>query len=254
MPLLADTMLDTLLKVENILGIYRNYSLFNTRYKVLVLARTVVEFIFSTIVLVDTIHLILKNGAFDTKLQVTYYIFLHFVYYTNGTSYFLSAIYYTRFYESFLNNYFTVQKYFQNDSIYIKNFQNLRLFFKMSTFVTVLMTLFRTAFLLYENLPILKHESYLHLLLLSMLTSYIEIRFIMEHLIFFIHLKMLQRLLKCLNNSILIIQTKYHDKQMPEGVMETVEQWATHYICLKHCVEELSVSFKIQVSHSVNIH
>lgn len=249
-------MISILIKTENILGIYRNYNIFKTRDKIMILLRSVIELLIPLIILAKFTVIVFEVNDSSEMLKL-YVTLFHVVYFFNNTACFVSGIYYSSSYQTFVTNLTAVQHSLHNESIYIGRMKKLKTFFIIVLFVIILSSLGRAILTLIEYSVVLKRDFWPHDVWLTLLLTYVEIRFLTEHLVLLIHITMIKHLLKCLNTSILNKQTKYSrtgmilnlDTQNKKSnlTIQSIKEWAAKFNCLKRCAEELTLCFKYQV-------
>lgn len=245
-------MISLLIKTENVLGVYRNYNMFDKRDKIMILLRTVMEILINFIILAEFTGLVFEVTKSSEILKI-YVALFHVVYFFNNTASFVCGIYFSSSYQAFVTNFRAVQHSSQNESTY----KNLKIFFITAIFVIILLGLGRAVLTVVEYSVLLNKEFWPHDAWLALLVTYVEIRFLIEHLVLVIQITMIKHLLKCLNKSVLNQKINYNSTQINEGVntvnknnklmIQTVKEWALKYNCLKRCAEELTLCFRHQV-------
>lgn len=257
-------MISLLTKIENIIGVYRNYGLFKRRYKLLILARIIVEIILPVSLLADYIQSVANvESRRKSDLEVIYILLYQILFCLSNLTYILCAIYSSNSFNLFSKKLLAVQPLIQQEPMYIKVLKKLKIFIIIiailycifSTGLTTL-TLIDFPYTFYTGTRTPKG-----LISSAVIVSYLDIRFAVEHLVLFIYTIILKYLLKYLSSSIWSVQlkvntcTRMRTKADIENTSqyltaETVNAWASTYHCLKLCAAKLSVCFKFQVRSS----
>lgn len=259
-------MIRLLTKVENIIGVYRNYDIFKRRYKLLIAARIVLETILPLVLLCNYIFITASVDSRKSDLEVIYIMLYQILFCLSNLTFFLCALYTSKSFSIFSHKLLAVQPFIQQEPMYIKVLKKLKMFFIT---ITIVYCFFSPGLAILSILDF--HYTFYSgtrspkgFISSSVIMSYLDIRFVIEHLVLFIYTIMLKHLSKYLSSSIYVVQQKVNnytrmrtkaDEENTNACLtvETVNEWASTYYCLKCCAAELSVCFKYQVMSSYDI-
>lgn len=243
-----------MITAENIMGVHRNYSSVGKCHKILILIRIIVEIV--VYVGVFCKNFIVFSPTIKLNENVTLMLVLyHLAFLLNGVSIIICAVQSSHSYELFMDNFMAVQYCFWNvdiDKKYIRYFKIV--------FLTASSTYSIANVILITLRVILLHldETYIALLLIEI---YVEIRYILESVIFSTYISILQCYLNSMNMRICDIKAQYtvleksqnsHMSQENDLLTKAqVNEWATKYKRLESCSKSLSECFKIQVIISI---
>lgn len=251
---MEQTILSMLVKTENFLCIYRNYDS-EPKYRKIRILRIIIELIlFAGITLFGSYELIRKE---DTTSRMVYCFVL--IYYANffcACTTFVCAVQNSSSYAIFARNILAVQQRHRLSS------QNCSRKLKNIFIITIILLpifgiclfgvrVFHRIFLNHMTPTIV----YVALVCIEIFS---EIRFSLEHVIFYIYISMIQCSLGFLNKYIMELQAWYEsvEKDLSSGrglvndplTEKRIEEWANDYMMLVTCSKCLSKCFSFQVT------
>lgn len=252
--MIGNKLLNRLVFVENIIGVYRNFALFGRRCKILALLR-----IFFEIVLVS-INFIVNFQIYRMHTEPGNNPLMIIVFHTQNllsTTAIIILGTNCSNYKLFLNDFSVIYCSLEQNPMLTKFFKRLQTRFSVSTIlnfiIIVALKILRIISKMYsDNLPYT-----LVTIFNSAAQVMIETRFILEHNIFSILIDTLRSFLLCLNKDISDIQTKYNivesrlysDRRQDKVILtvEQVEVFAVQYRRLMSCCKNLSACYGMQV-------
>ena len=237
------------------MGVYRNYSS-QMNYRKIRITRVALEILISGLILINSIY----HAGLDSNMDATRLCRLfkfHFLNFLSSCTIMICGILNSRSYLIFIKNLVTVQQYFDSEGTK-KYTRELKNFFIIITavlcFCGVGVLPVRIFFRIFVRK--LRFTSSLIMLLTSEIFS--ELRFSMEHVIFYIYIRMVHCLLKSLNDYVSNIQDYYNEQETKICIArrevnnplteERMEEWATNYMLLVGCSKALSACFSFQVN------
>lgn len=245
--------------IENILGIYRNFSSFSKRRQVIIVIRVVVEIILAIYLFLNLVYPLYANFEKSANYKLYIRIIYHFIRLSDGIIVILFAIKNSSNYKVFLTEYIRVENFLQKEPTYTKCLKKLRRFFILVSSISITVCIFIFILLLparnknFQGVDLM--VPYYIWMVIKLMN---ELRFMLEHMVLYTYITMLQSYLECINQFILKTQMKYDatenrlykDRRQNNEILrvEEVEHWAKTYECLTICSKHLSTCFKMQVN------
>lgn len=255
---MENEVIKTLLAVESVIGVYRNYTLFSKKRKFLSVMRITIEMIISTALTVNNAILLVDNRNIRGEASVRLMFFYHLMVYLTSSALMVCGTVSSCHFEKFIQDFIVLDSSNKKNNTYLKKMRS-----KKMEFLVILTLSFITCVLFF----ILKIVSTVYwkkwalsyaFLFLILSESIAEIRFISEQLVFYTYIWMLHFVLKCLNEYLMDIHLKCktsYSKMLGTGntndliTVEEVHEWALKYQRLVNCSKALSACFKFQVRY-----
>ncbi|VVC96844.1 unnamed protein product [Leptidea sinapis] len=177
-----------LIKTENVLSIYRNYSSFSTVKKRLTILRIIFDFLFIIFNINNQIFVFEKYGVLDLlRSQIAI---------ANSVFVFLLALYNAKNFKYLMRGFEETHRIFQNDEVYIKN---IEVNYKQIKILFLIYFIFSCAGLISTDLEMnnfpFNLAFYINLFLC-------HLRYIFEFLVLYVTLFQIAQEVKCLTRSI----------------------------------------------------
>ena len=237
---------------ENIMGVHRNFSAVGKNYKILIIMRIVFETVVCVAVYCQSFLVFSPNLKLRGNVSRLMVVF-HLAFLLNGFSIITCAVQSSHSFELFKNNFREAQYCFWNIDIYKKYIQKFKTIFLIASSSFTLLNAILITLRIYGSATHVE-ECYIVLFLIEI---YIEIRYLLENIIFYIYISIIQYLLKSMNTTISDIKAKCTElEKKPNSyslwndlmTMGQVEEWAMKYQKLESCSNKLSACFSSQVT------
>lgn len=247
----AENIIKTLSKIENILGVHRNYVCLPKRYRIFCIIRiiceTVVYMYFMALVGIENINIIHEHVNYVLELfRISKSL--------NSPMIMANGIFYSSACRVFIENFKFAYDRYQDQPTFIKWSKKLIWILIMYAVTFTVLNSFLFAAILYI---LITAGASCNVIILVTMDMLFEIRFFNEHVVMYTYVMMTKNLLGCLNDSILEVQVKYNERQkrlLSESqewdgqlTVDQVVQWATQFQCLLNCSKSVSVCFNVVV-------
>ena len=255
------TSLEMMIKAENIMGVYRNYDS-QTNYRKIRIIRVAIEILISGIILLSSTYDAAVSSHLDPMSSMRLFTF-HFSTLFSSCTIMISAIQNSGSYTIFIKNFVTVHQSLNTEpsKIYSRKFKT---FFITTTAILCCCGVGVLPIRLFYRIVFQKRQLQLSLVLLLTTEIFSELRFSIEHVIFYIYIRMVHCLLKLLNSRISDLQDHYNEQEKKICVgrrevnnpvrAERMEEWATNYMLLVGCSKEIAACFSFQVNVTLQRH
>ena len=253
---MKQTTLELLMKTENIMGVYRNYSS-QMNFRKIRITRVVLELLISGIILLKTTYeAVLMPVYFDHSLMhrmLTY----HFLNFFSTCTITIPAISSSDSYTIFSKNLIAVHQSFNKEwsKQYSRKLKNI---FIVITAMLCFCGLGTLPLRILYRILVQKRHLNPSLIMLLTIELFTELRFSLEHVIFYIYIRMIHFSLKRLNDYVSDLQNYYIDQERKICVerkeindpltADRMEEWASNYMLLVGCSKKLSACFNFQVN------
>lgn len=254
---MKNQFINKLVFVENIVGVYRNYTVIGSLGKFLAIVRITFEIGITVFFFFMNCNMAF-SPPFNTQGKSWLIIIYHVQNLLSTTVIIICGIYSSGYYKLFLEDFLVIYNCLHKNSTLTKRLKRLKIFF---TVTTISFSISSLTFTTYRELSKKVYSSDVTTWLMSMSEVTIEVRFIMEHIVFGTFVYMVHSFLLCLNNEISAIQTKYNirekrlysDRRQDDVILtvEQIEKLTVFYRRITTCCKNLSATFHKQVCNKL---
>ncbi|PZC84632.1 hypothetical protein B5X24_HaOG200752 [Helicoverpa armigera] len=251
---MADHLINLLTKTETIIGIYRNYDSLSKKQKILCKLRIFFEILF--VFSIATYNVLVLENFLSTRI-FHYMMMYHISNFLGGPIVAISGILCSNTYKNFIDNFMTMDMHYQKKSAYVKCLKKMKILFVVTCIISCLSIVFFLITKITARFFIHHHYVNIGFVLMLVVAVFVQQRFFLEHTLMYIFIRMIQNVLRCLNDCMLDAQVGYNDmtrsgqsdsrEWRPLLTAEQVQLWAEHYKCLLICSKNLSICFRSQV-------
>ncbi|XP_061711700.1 uncharacterized protein LOC133520995 [Cydia pomonella] len=244
-------IINTIIIVENVMGIFRNYLFFKPEFKKLANLYIVLIMcvnIYGCTLFYQTSLLVMKFKTNDRNMNIYSLIYYNFASITICTAAIILAVFNRHSFKTYVNSVFTIYKLCKNDIIYQNSMNKLKKRVLIVSSLSVVLLIFRSIcyFLIYLKSKFLfDHDVNFSVVVFIDLT--LQYRYVIESVTFYILCDVVVFCLQYLSCSVRMSKVKLNHEDLGNGdflkLEDNLKKWGVVSRQLLICVNQLSSSF-----------